>query len=440
MKKIAIVGSGISGLSAAWALRDTADITLFESQAQLGGHAHTVDFLHTGAEMTVDVGFIVCNPLNYPNFMNFMQALGVETQASDMSFAVSDPNGYEWSSDPKGLFAQRRNFLNPRYISMLLEILSFNKNARHDVEQDQIPIGMTLGAYLDKIGCSKNFRKNYILPMGAAIWSTPEANMEDYPAASFLNFFNNHKLIHLDRPQWRTVRNGSRSYVKQIGLALGNRVQLSNTVTRVDRTATGVRVTHSEGEDLFDQVILACHAPQSHDMLGDGFEHQASILAPVKTTKNRAVLHSDIALMPRRTRAWASWNVMKGTGKKISLTYWMNRLQGLDPDRNVFVSLNPITEPNTEHFFAEFEFSHPLFNMEADQSVRKIKSINGRDGLWFAGAWMGHGFHEDGLKSGLSAALAIGGVIPWSPVGLEDYPKAMLKSNIPQTNLVVAAQ
>lgn len=428
MKKIAVIGSGISGLSAAWALRDVAQVQVFESENRLGGHARTVDIDYYGKTISVDVGFIVCNPLNYPNFMQFMDALGVETQPSDMSFAVSDPKGYEWSSDRSGLFAQRRNLFKPAFVKMLLDILAFNKKAQADISDGNISPDLTLGAYLDQIGMTQRFKENYILPMGAAIWSTPEAEMMDYPAASFLNFFNNHKLLHTERPAWRTVCGGSRTYVSKVAEALGERVTLSNPVINLTRRPEGVIVTHSNGEDIFDDVILACHAPHAQSLLGDGFEHQASILSAMETVNNTAVLHCDPALMPKRKRAWASWNVIKGSGNAISLSYWMNRLQNIDHETPLFLTLNPEKTPKPETVFDEFNFTHPMFNMEASKGVAHIKRVNGRDGLWFAGAWMGHGFHEDGLKSGLTAALSLGGQTPWETVGIE------VESSVPDSS------
>ena len=210
-KKVAVIGSGITGLSAAWALRDTADVTLFESADRFGGHSCTIDIQSGGKTIPVDVGFIVCNPLNYPNFMNFMSHLGVGTVQSDMSFAVSDKQGFEWSSNPEGLFAYKRNLFSPSFLKLLGEILSFNKKATSDAENESLLTDLTLGQYLDRMGASQTFRNQYLLPMGAAIWSTPEARMEEYPAISFIRFFNNHRLLHRERPKWRTVAGGSRS-------------------------------------------------------------------------------------------------------------------------------------------------------------------------------------------------------------------------------------
>lgn len=440
-KKIAVIGSGISGLSAAWALRDTADVTLYEKADRLGGHAHTVDIEIGGATLPVDVGFIVANPLNYPNFMAFMESLCVETIQSDMSFSVSDPNGYEWSSNPGGLFAQKRNLFRLSYLKLLQEILKFNETARRDADADNVPIGMSLGQYLDGLNATERFRTNYILPMGAAIWSTPEAKMLDYPARSFLNFFNNHRLLHTERPKWRTVRDGSISYVREIAKDLGDRVLLGKEVRQIRKTRDFIEVWTDDGETMFDEVILACHADEARELLGDGYEHQKSILSDIHFIDNTAYLHSDPSLMPKRKAAWASWNVLKSGQKAVSLTYWMNKLQKLKTDTPVFVTLNPSHAPAADKLYQTFEFTHPAFDLAMNDARDLLERANGRNGLWFAGAWLGHGFHEDGLKSGLRVALELGGRIPWTPVGIAPFPKVDEETNFSTVeNITAAAQ
>ena len=440
-KKIAVIGSGVSGLSAAWALRDCADVTVFEKDDRLGGHAHTVDISHTGSELSVDVGFIVCNPLNYPNFMKFLGVLGVETVESDMSFAVSDPRGFEWSSNKSGIFAKKRNIINPVYIAFLLEILKFNKNAIAAVSEDRFEHDLTLGDFLNDLGLSETFRTNYILPMGAAIWSTPEANMLDYPARDFLTFFNNHKLLHMDRPKWRTVAGGSRTYVQAIADALGPRLKVNSEVQEITKSGDDILVHLNGTSERFDHVITACSAPITKSLLGAGFEQQSGVLSGVETVSNRAVLHSDPSLMPARKPAWASWNVLKAGDDKVTLTYWMNKLQALPEDKPTFVTLNPANPPDPSKVFAEYEFEHPLFNMASARAVDAIESINGLDNLWMSGAWLGHGFHEDGLKSGLRIAAHLGATIPWQLVDVPEFtgtPPSSLSSEL--TTLEVAAQ
>ncbi len=422
MKKIAVIGSGISGLSTAWALHDVADVTVFEANDRVGGHAYTVDVNFNGQTVPVDVGFIVCNPLNYPNFMAFMEALDVNTVQSDMSFAVSDPNGYEWSSNRDGLFAYKRNLLNFGYIRFLLDILKFNKRAQTDIAANAIAPDLTLGSYLDQIGMSDKFRRNYILPMGAAIWSTPEADMDAYPALSFLNFFNNHKLLHMDRPAWRTVENGSRTYVQRLVEILGDRLKTGSQVECVERCDDKVAVTIAGERQLFDDVVLSCSAPISTSLLGQGLDAQKAALSDCQTVSNKAVLHSDPSLMPRRKNAWASWNVLKGQTDKVTLSYWMNKLQNIDDATPLFVTLNPEFSPAKHLTHGEFDFEHPLFNMASQTAVEHIHQLNGKDNVWFAGAWLGHGFHEDGLKSGLRVARSLGAILSWEGVDVEPYP------------------
>lgn len=437
-KKIAVIGSGISGLSAAWALKDVADVTLFEASNRFGGHARTETISYDGKKIDVDVGFIVCNPLNYPNFMNFMEHLGVETVQSDMSFAVSDPQAFEWSSNPKGIFAYRRNFFRPSFLKLLRDIFRFNDIARRAAEEDSIRANLSLAEFLDDAGMSESFRKNYIYPMGAAIWSTPEAKMMAYPAHSFLRFFNNHRLLHTERPQWRTVKGGSKNYVDTVVEQLGDRIRANSPVDHIERKDGKIHLLVDGQTREFDDVILACHAPQARHLLGAGFAAQKETLTKVRVNRNVAYLHRDAALMPRRKRAWAAWNVMKGRGNKITLTYWMNILQNLDPDKPLFVTLNPETEPRPEDIFGRYEFTHPLFDLAAEDAVNELEALNGLDGLWFAGAWLGHGFHEDGLKSGIRVATALGAQLPWEPVGIEPFPSMAEASR--RQSLSLAAQ
>lgn len=417
MKRIAIIGSGISGLGAAYALKDTADVTLFEARARLGGHSCTLDVDYDGTPVPVDVGFIVYNALNYPNLIALFQALGVETQPSDMSFAVSDPEGYEWASSARGFFAQKRNLLDLRFHRFWRAILRFNDTARGELKGG-IMQGMTLGAWLDRHGFDQTFRENYVLPMAAAIWSTPEKGILDYPAQSFFNFFENHRLMHRERPKWRTVCGGSRTYVEALARVLGERVRTATPVQAVSPIGGRVRVTTAAGNEIFDEVILACHSDQALALLDPAYEQQRWLLTSVRYRPNRIFLHRDASLMPRRKAAWASWNVLKQEGDDICLTYWMNRLQGISDRYPLFVTLNPQREPDPAKTFAEFTFDHPQFDAAAEAAVRGLARGQGDQGLWFAGAWMGHGFHEDGLKSGLSCALSLGGEVPWTPRGL----------------------
>lgn len=351
MKKIAIIGAGISGIGAAWALKDTANVTLFEQDARIGGHALTHEFNYKGIPTAVDLGFIVYNALNYPNLIAFFEELGVDTHASDMSFSVSDPKGWEWASTLTGIFAQKRNFLSPDFHRFWQTILKFNDTARLELSAGNIS-DTTLGAWLDRHGFNQAFRQNYILPMGAAIWSTPEQEILRYPAQSFFQFFENHRLMHKERPKWRTVTGGSQQYVNKAAQALGERIRTNAGVERVFQFGEKVSVVLSTGQaEVFDDVIFACHSDQALRMIEDQYEDQSFLLRSVRYRPNRIWLHRDPAMMPKRRNAWASWNVLKQEGEDICLTYWMNRLQGIDPARPLFVTLNPATPPKAELTF-----------------------------------------------------------------------------------------
>ena len=419
MKRIAIIGSGISGLGAAYALKDTADITVFEANGRAGGHAHTMDIDYDGTPLSVDVGFIVYNALNYPNLIGFFDALGVETEASDMSFAVSNPDGYEWASTLNGIFADRRNFFRPQFHKFWRTILKFNDLARTELAAGKID-DISLGFWLQKHDFEQNFLDNYVLPMGGAIWSTPEDEMLDYPARSFFQFFENHRLMHKERPKWRTVSGGSRNYVNAVSALLGPRMKLNHAVSTVAAFGDKVRINLvSGGTEVFDDVILATHADTSLDLLDTHYEDQRFLLRSARYRPNEIYLHRDPSLMPKRKAAWASWNVIKQDTPEMCLTYWMNRLQGLPDELPLFVTLNPETPPAPELTFAKMNKAHPQFDAPAEAAVRAMKRDLGKDHIWLAGAWMGSGFHEDGLKSGLSCALSLGGRVPWSAEDVE---------------------
>ncbi len=336
-----------------------------------------------------------------------------------MSFSVSDPNGWEWASTLNGIFAQRRNLLSPRFHRFWRTILRFNDIAREELAAGHIT-DTTLGAWLERHGFDEDFRVNYILPMGAAIWSTCEDKMLDYPAMSFFQFFDNHRLMHKERPKWRTVSGGSDHYVRRVVDTLGDRMRLDTGVERLFPFGHQTALVTSDGRrEVFDEVIIATHSDQALRLTQEHYEDQAFLLRSVRYRPNHIYLHRDPALMPARKAAWASWNVMKQDSGDICLTYWMNRLQGLPDERPLFITLNPDTPPRDDLVFHEYEFDHPQFDAAAEAAVRGLKRIQGQDGLWIAGAWMGRGFHEDGLKSGLSPALSLGGSVPWTPEGVD---------------------
>lgn len=422
--RIAIIGSGITGLACAWALKDAHDVVLFEKEDRVGGHSNTATIDYDGARIDVDTGFIVYNALNYPNLIALFDHLGVATQQSDMSFSVQDGTpGGTWGSDgAPGFFAYKRNLASPDHWRLLFEMLRFNARASTDATTRDLT-ELTLGDYVRELGLTDSFMRKYLVPMGAAIWSTPEAQMFDYPASSFVRFFNNHRLLHAERPLWRTVTGGSRRYVERFAGILSSRIRTGSPVLSVDRSVRGARVVTPAGEEWFDEVVLACHSDEALAILSDANDDERAILGAIRYGPNTAVLHRDDSFMPRRKAAWASWNVEKHhPDAPVSLTYWMNRLQGIDPTRNVFVTLNPVREVDPAKVFGTYHYAHPLFDRAAAAAQRLMPAIQGSNRAWFAGAWQGYGFHEDGLRAALRVALRLGGTIPWTFVD-DDIPR-----------------
>lgn len=416
--RIAVIGAGVSGLGAAWALRDRHEVTLYEKDTRIGGHANTVDIDYDGDPIAVDTGFIVFNSHNYPNLVGLLTHLGVKTFDSDMSFAVSDPRGYEWSSNGvSGLFAWKRNVARPTFLWMLRDIVRFSAQARMDLAIDGRLQGATIEDYVLSLRLSRGFLDHYLMPMGAAIWSTNEHDMRRYPAESFLRFFDNHRLLHAKRPEWRTIRGGSRVYVEKLRAALGDRVVSGAPVLRVDRTLSGVSVRTKHGQSAFDQVIFACHSDEALQILGsDADPDEAAWLAAIRYAPNTAYLHRDPSLMPTRKAAWASWNYLRGAEQApqgVTVSYWMNLLQNIDRKKPLFVTLNPARPPDPALTFKTIAYSHPQFDQRALAAQQALKARQGRNRTWFAGAWLGYGFHEDGLASGLTAARRLGAVLPW---------------------------
>ncbi len=421
--RIAVIGSGIAGLGAAWALGRRHEVTLYEKDARAGGHSNTVDVPTPRGVVPVDTGFIVFNEPNYPNLTRFFDALGVETERSNMSFAVSLADGaLEWAGDNVlKLFAQKRNLFRPSFHAMWSDILRFNKKARADMSAGALG-GLSLGDYLNAHGFSDSFRDNYLLPMGAAIWSTPAPEMLAFPAESFVRFFDNHSLLNgFATPAWRTVTGGSRSYVRKALADMRAEVRLGCAVARVTREADAVRVEDRDGGVArFDQVVLACHSDQALRLLGDPTDAERRLLGAIRYAPNVAILHRDPALMPRRKLVWSSWNYMSRTrpgptedAGPVSVTYWMNKLQNIDRRDPLFVSLNPAAPPRADLEIARFDYDHPQFDRAALAAQAQLAEIQGRAGTWFCGAWCGHGFHEDGLTSALEVAERLGAPAPW---------------------------
>lgn len=453
--KIAVIGAGISGLGAALALGERHDVTLFERDGRLGGHANTATVRHAGREIAVDTGFIVCNARNYPNLMGMFEHLGVETAWSDMSFGFSLHGGaYEYACDDLStLFAQKRNCVNPRHIRMLLEVVrKFNRTASAELAEGALT-GLSLGEWLDRRGYSQAFRDRFVLPMGGAIWSTSTRRMLDFPAANFVAFFDNHDLMTgLDPAQrWRTVRGGSREYVARAAAALGDRAVAGVGAQRIRREADGLRIRFDDGsEGRFDQVVLATHADVSLGLMADADATERRLLGAFPYSKNLAVLHSDPSLMPRRRKVWSSWNFLSegaeaDAERPAQVTYWMNRLQPLGDDAPpLFVSLNPARRPDPALTHGEYSYDHPLYSTDSFEAQADMDAIQGRGGLWHAGAWLGYGFHEDGLRAGLRAAAALGARPDWArdlgaPLPGPSFAPAHLPAHGPAPELAAAA-
>lgn len=418
--RIAVIGSGISGLSAAWALSRRHDVTLIEAADRIGGHSRTIDVsLGRGRMVPVDTGFIVYNDVTYRNLSRLFEQLGVASRATDMSFAVSLDGGrleYAAREGLKGLFAQRSNLVSPRFWRMLRDLVRFYREAPAHAGK----LGLaTLGDFLAERKYSHAFRDDHLLPMAAAIWSAPAPAILDYPAEAFIRFCDNHGLLRLsNRPKWRTVVGGSRRYVEAMLGDFAGRVVTGRAITRIARDPMGVTVVDADGHvERFDQLVVATHAPRALAMLADPTPEERRLLAAFRYSSNTAILHSDPALMPRRRSAWASWNYLgrrADGGGQLSVSYWMNLLQGLDCAEPMIVTLNPAQPPRAELVHDQVTFEHPLFDNEALGAQHALWRIQGINRTWFAGAWFGAGFHEDGLQSGLAVAEALGCPRPWT--------------------------
>ena len=417
-KNIAIIGSGISGMSAAWLLSQRHDVTLFEKDARTGGHSNTVMVETRLGPMPVDTGFIVFNEATYPNLVALFEHLGVRTRTSDMSFGVSLNAGeLEYSSVGASAFlCGGRNLMSPRFWSMTLDLLRFYRDAPGELRGADHE-SISLGAYLSRRGYGDAFQRDHLLPQAAAIWSASLEEIHQYPACAFVRFFENHGLLQFaGRPKWRTVEGGSRAYINQLLAPLVGRVRTSAAAVSVRRDGAGVWIRDVHGAAYrFDEVVIAAHADSALAMLDDTSPAERALLGAFRYTKNRAVLHTDVALMPRRRPLWASWNYVgeNHTGGCV-VSYWMNRLQNLDCDEQLFLTLNPVTEPDAAKVLYETEYDHPLFDTAAIRAQRQLWSLQGVRNTWFCGAYFGAGFHEDGLQAGLAVAEQLGGVSrPW---------------------------
>ena len=420
-RRIAVVGSGVSGAISAWLLRDRAEVTLFEAASRFGGHTHSFIDDCAGRPVAVDTGFMVFNRPNYPLLSALFDHLGIATYPTSMSFSASFDDGeLEYAgTDINSLFGQRRNLVNPRFWGILLNILRFNRSAQQALHE-ALPDDLTLGEFLDEGDFDDAFRTRYLYPMAAAIWSCPQGQIARFPAVSFLRFFANHGLIKVaDRPQWQTVEGGASTYMHRLIGDLRGRAVAGAPVRRVQRHAGGVTLIFADGTRAsFDDVVLACHSDQALALLDEPSPTERMLLGAIPYQANRVLLHTDPALMPRERRVWSSWNYLSDTcahsAHTVSVTYWMNSLQRLPTEKQYFVSLNPLREPRADSIVGEFEYDHPVFNAGALEAQRQLHCIQGRARTWFAGAWTGYGFHEDGIRSGVEIAQALGARVPWN--------------------------
>jgi predicted NAD/FAD-binding protein len=425
---IAVIGSGIAGMAAAWLLSKSHRVTVFERDARVGGHSNTVEVQGPDGPIAVDTGFIVYNERNYPNLVALFDHLGVSTKPSEMSFAASiDDGDLEYSgSGPIGLFAQPRNLFRPRFWRMLGDLRRFYRSGPALLQRPGAD-RLTLGNYLESERYSHAFIYNHLLPMAAAIWSTAALDMRDHPAAAFIRFCTNHGLMQITgRPQWRTVKDGSREYVRQLTAPFADRIKLDARIRSVRRSPRGVIVSHENGvAERFDHVVMATHADQALALLGDPGTEERRLLGAFNYTKNTAFLHSDPALMPRRRRVWSSWNYLSRQGddgsSRVSVSYWMNRLQGLDPRVPLFVTLNPHRDPADRSVLQVFDYDHPAYDLAAIDAQRSLWQLQGVRNTWFCGSYFGAGFHEDALQAGLAVAEQLGGARrPWRVDGESD--------------------
>lgn len=418
MSRVAIIGTGISGLGAAYLLHRKHEITVYEKASRIGGHTRTKTVRYGDRTIPVDTGFIVFNERNYPHLTAMFRHLDVAVHKSNMTFGATINGGWlEWGAkNLNSIFGQRRNVFSPRFHRLIRDVVRFNKEALATVERKP---RLTLGELLGHLKLSDWFKHYYLLPMGGAIWSCPPREMLSFPALTFVRFFANHGLLAASgQPQWYTVTGGAQRYVERLTASFAPRIRTDCGAVRVTRDNARVRVADSVGgTETYDQVVFACHADEALALLGDPTPQEATLLGAFRYQKNRAVLHKDISLMPKRRACWASWVYHadgSATEPAISVSYWMNNLQGIDPACPLFVTLNPSRPIAPEHVFDEHLFDHPVFDEAAIAAQPGIRAIQGAQGTWFCGAHLGHGFHEDGLRSAVAVAEGLGARPPWA--------------------------
>lgn len=421
--RIAVIGSGISGLGAALALQGNHDVQVFEKADRAGGHANTAEIAYpmpdgSTRDVRVDTGFIVYNEKTYPNLVALFDHLGVETEWSDMSLGFSIDGGrIEWAGDNLNvIFGQRRNLFRPSFIRMARQVLRFNREAMESLRDDTA--SGTIAEWLGQRGFSEDFKHHYLYPMAGAIWSTRSMDIPGFPARALFSFYENHELFAGlgGAVQWRTVTGGSRSYIERAVSALGSAIHMRSEVVALEHLSRGVRLRFADGGSAdFDQAVLAIHSDEALALTPDPVAK--AVLRNIQYAPNRTYLHRDPSLMPRRRRVWSSWNAITGGDAEregASVTYWMNRLQNIDRSMPLFVSLNPAVPPDPALTFLTVDYAHPQFDAAAMQAQTQLDQMQGKGGIWYAGAWLGYGFHEDGLRSGLRVADALGSRPVWA--------------------------
>lgn len=421
---IAVIGSGISGIASAWLLSQKHHVTLFEKNNYLGGHTHTVTVQDPqGVNHAVDTGFIVYNEPNYPLLTQLFKHLNIPTQNTEMSFSVSINDGeIEYSGNNLNtLFAQRKNLFSFTHWQMITDIIRFNRIAKQSLQSPAIE-GMNLADFLAQHQFSDSLKQHYLLPMAAAIWSCPTHTMLKFPARSFLQFFENHGLLNVEkRPQWQTVINGSHQYIKAMLAHTNQRLRIHTDAAVTQVMTNPSNQTHSLQTEAglfgdFDHVIFASHADETYAMLDENLKSEFGLLQAFQYQKNTAYLHSDTQLMPKRKATWAAWNYLRNTHQaedKVAVSYWMNKLQSLDTPHPILVTLNPGVAPDSERTYAVFNYDHPVFDQAALEAQTQLKQVQGKHGYWFAGAYTGYGFHEDGLRSAVELMPHFGVELPW---------------------------
>jgi predicted NAD/FAD-binding protein len=421
-QKIAVVGAGISGMAAAWLLSKAHDVTVYEAEPRLGGHSHTIEAPTLAGPLAVDTGFIVYNEVSYPNLVALFDHLGVATRPSNMGFAVSlDDGRVEYGGDSLAtLFSQARNLISPRFWAMLADLVRFYREAPAHADALEADL-TTLGEFLDRQGYGRAFQDDHLLPQAAAIWSASAHDIRDYPATAFIRFCDNHGLLKIaGRPIWRTVEGGSREYVRRLTADYADRVRVGTSVRGITRTPLGVTIhDQAGGTGHYDHVVIAAHADHGLAMLEAPTLIERQVLGAFGYSRNLTILHNDASLMPRRRGVWSAWNYIGATtpggDRELCVTYWMNRLQSLPEHAPLFVTLNPLRDPDPAKVIHTQVYEHPMFNAAAIRAQKQLWSLQGEGGVWWCGAYFGSGFHEDGLQAGLAVAEAIGGVRrPWT--------------------------